>query len=240
MNHRTKMPSYNNVLSICMLDKFYDAALNEGLIQTYDPQQTVRYIKDYFNMSDDEIYNTELNTIIVSTSDINDEFLNKLDKAFNLCGYYKAITDKGDEKIEIQYEPKYIDPIENVLRKKEHFLLHLSPTKYKEKILKNGFVPKSKNSTFDYPDRVYFLRESIPTKNLIEMLKVLSSKNKNSKYSIFKIDLNKIPLNVKFYSDLNYNEYGVFTYDNINANAIIKINDIDLEYLFGKDYLTMF
>lgn len=126
MNHRTKMPSYNNILSICMLDKFYDVALNEGLIQTYDPQQKVRYIKDYFNMSDNEIYlkSTELNTIIVSTSDTNDEFLNKLDKAFNLCGYYKAISDKGDEKIEIWYEPKLIDPrIEKALRKKEQYLL---------------------------------------------------------------------------------------------------------------------
>ena len=50
----------------------------------------------------------------------------------------------------------------------------------------------------------------------------------NGKYYAIKIDLNKIPTNVKFYLDPNA-KYSIYTYENIAPNAIIGMEEINID-----------
>lgn len=209
--------------------------LSEGLIKTYPMEKTIQYIKDYFKLSDDEIYpiNAEngREQIAINVPIVGDN-LERVEKAFTLCGYYlgypKKDTLKPNTIYELQFEKKYDDDFSKQLRKHESVLYHVSPIYYAEKIKHIGLTPRSRNGVFDYPDRTYFIigsaKEIIPHV-VSELDSSLTNKMNNGKYCIITLDLNRIPENVKFYLDPNA-KYSVYTYDNISPNSIIDTEEI--------------
>lgn len=129
----------------------------------------------------------------------------------------------------MSFDPIYQKSIKDDVRNKWNWLYHISPIENKESILQNGLIPSSKNKMFKYPNRVYFLKPSIPFKELVEdayMLWEANEKNGSGLYTIFKISLNKVPLETKFYNDPRFGK-SVFSDGAIPSEAIIVESDVD-------------
>lgn len=128
--------------------------------------------------------------------------------------------------LEITFEAKFDFEIEF---NKDDKIYHVSPLIYKEKILKMGLIPKTNSKLTYHPERIYFFNDINYTNFLISKLKDKNGekyKNIISKYFKYEkvneyvlyeiINLDKY----KFYNDVNYNNKGVYTLENINPNDI--------------------
>ena len=216
----------------------YPGGIYEGLIHTYPIEKTYKYIKDKYHLLDKqiEIITTENNVkqIGIIIPNINDN-VNKVISDFNLCGYHLSFPKK--ENIGnapwclLQFEPKFLNNINDELRQNEKYLIHITPTYNVNKIKKIGFSPRSKNDLFEYPNRVYFVKNSINSNDLKDLIINLNKANKsegnNGKYSLLYIDLSKINEKVLFYNGPNMTD-GIYTTDYIGPEVINDIKNIDL------------
>ena len=200
-----KPASYSNPLTIAM---FNPKLLEEGLIKTYPIEKTVSYIKSYFNLRDVQI------KVLECDSGIEQIMVN------NISGGL----------VWLQFEPKIQNDISQQLRKEETFIYHITPAYNRGKILKIGFSPRSKNSLFNFPHRVYFIRGSVSDRQIKtigeQLCNANNSEGNDGSYVLFIVDLNKIPENIPFYFDSNY-EYGVYTNSNIKPDAIVDVKEIE-------------
>lgn len=213
--------------------------LTEGLIRTYPREKTINYIKDLFNLTYEEIYPIDaengMEQIGIRVPIVGDNF-NKIEKAFNLCGYYlghpkKSMLEKN-KIYELQFEKKFDGNIADVLRKKEKYIYHITPSYNAEKIKQIGLTPKSRNSLFDYPDRSYFIIGSaygiIPY--VARMLNDNLENQKNQgKFAAIRFNLEKIKKNTRFFFDPNA-KYSIYTYENISPNAIDGIEEVNIAH----------
>lgn len=212
-------------------------ALNEGIFKTYPLKKVKKYIMDMFDLPDDNVQislseQNNLYFMFVVLPNVNG-LINNVIKAMALCGYfcsYKDIIDNGN-KIYLQFEPKHQDNANEEVRSMK-YIYHVSPEYNKTKILQNGFSPKAKNSLFTYPDRVYFFKQNSTENDITDLVNQMnrfnnSAGNKN-KYIVFVLSIDKIPNNVNFYLDGNY-ENGVYTNDNIPPSSIIDMIELDLK-----------
>lgn len=231
---RTHHASFDNPISCLMKHP-----LDEALIKTYPMDKTIKYIKNYFNLSDDEIYPLDAfngeKQIAIKVPIIGNN-LGLVKKAFAFCGYYLGYPKEKDLKpntiYELQFEKKFENDISKYIRENETTLLHLTPIYNLGKIRHIGISPKSKNASFDYPSRAYFIfgSKTALVNNLAWQLNNINANPINQgKYAVIKIDINRIPNHVKFYSDPNA-RYSVYTYDNIPPNAIIEFEEIDANF----------
>lgn len=212
--------------------------LNEGLYKTYPPETAKRYIQTLFGLSDGQIDLVRKNVdkpeecrIVVLYSDEYDNKKN-MTRAMNLCGYTISKSMKHDDGyLEEVYIPINLPDINEIVRKYD-VILHVTPLYYKDKILKNGFVPRSKNVMFSYPDRVFFFRGNIPPQELFFQVADFDDKRKNKlnnrNYCMFAVNPRKIPDDVGFHTDLTY-PFGIYTNDNIPSSAIeyYKVFNLD-------------
>lgn len=229
-----KAASYSNPLTIAM---FNPKLLEEGLIKTYPIEKTVSYIKSYFNLRDVQIKVLECDSgieqIMVMVPPIADN-IKIMEKAMNYFGYYlaapKDVNNISGGLVWLQFEPKIQNDISQQLRKEETFIYHITPAYNRGKILKIGFSPRSKNSLFNFPHRVYFIRGSVSDRQIKtigeQLCNANNSEGNDGSYVLFVIDLNKIPENIPFYFDSNY-EYGVYTNSNIKPDAIVDVKEIE-------------
>lgn len=123
--------------------------INEGLIKTYPINNTVEYIRRLFGLRDNQINvlnKGDVHKILVMFEN-SDEKRKQMAKAMNLCGYELANenTDNIYNAIYQMYTQKFSDSLTSKLKKRMDFLTHITPLYNKEKILRQGFVPKSKN-----------------------------------------------------------------------------------------------
>lgn len=145
-----------------------------------------------------------------------------------IMGWTKSYTTptkiiNGVPIVAISFDPLYQPSINSTVRQWD-YLLHLSPLYNKENILKKGLIPFSKNTKFDYPPRLHFLKPTIPQMKLYEIGKQLCQANINSlndgNYCLFRIDLSKVSKDIEFFFDPRY-EYGIYTKQKIDNNAIV-------------------
>lgn len=210
-----------------MYDKFRNQSKNghlvltEGLITTHPLNKSANIIKKRFPdltieiEKDGEIY-------------IEGEMLELKNyiPLFNNLGYFistytingndwgKDYTD--DTKPAALYlEPKYDLKIDNIPK----ILYHASPIKFKDKISKIGFIPKTGNKLSKHPERIY----------LSDDLNTVVSFGKNIKketgegYCIYEIDSSCIS---NLYSDINLRDSGYYTNQNIPPNSFKLIKEV--------------
>lgn len=202
-------------------------AINEGLIKTYPINNTVRYIKRLFGLRDNQINvinKGDIHKILVMYEN-TPEKKNQMKKAMNLCGY--EIANENTENIYNvvyqMYTQKFSDSLTYELKKKMEFLIHITPSYNKEKILQQGFVSKSKNEIFTYGNEVFFFTQDAPIIHIVDQVyqkdcKIRNNLNKH-RYTLFKISLNKVPDNIKFEIDPNL-DFAVRTKDNLSPKVI--------------------
>ncbi len=105
-------------------------------------------------------------------------------------------------------------------------IYHIYPSKYLDKILNIGLIPKSRIRKSYHPERCYFTYSIIDANNLIKEFQLNDIKDNIGpiNYSILKIDSSDMKnktndKDIKFFIDPN--SVGFYTYDNINPSFII-------------------
>lgn len=218
--------TYDNPLSFMMI---------EGLIRTYPTDDTIRYIKKRFGIGDEDIRHRQDNSdiILIQIHPLNSErYVNDLIRAMNLCGYYlgapktqtvmEYVRGRYSTSLTIQFEPKYTQDIRESVLGNETELLHITTIEHADKIQRTGLSPSSKNSAFNYPERIYLLKGSTPEGAIISLSAALE-KGLVRTYALVHVDLDKVPPDVRFFTDPNYDFYGIYTMDNIPPIAISEI-----------------
>lgn len=192
--------------------------LTEGLIKTHPIEKSINIIKKrfpYLNISiedDGELY--------------IDNFKKQLKEyipLFNNLGYFidhlKIDNDTWTKKINddiipsaLYLEAKYDIKIDKIPNK----LYHASPLKFKDKILKYGFIPKSKNKISIHPDRIYLTDDILTAKLFAKNLEKEYSEYYKDGYCIYSIDGKCIK---ELYSDVNLRKGGYYVLHNIHPKC---------------------
>ncbi len=191
--------------------------LTEGLIKTYPLEKSLNIIKKRFPY---------LNVLIEDDGELYiDNFKKELKEylpLFNNLGYFIAQIKINNEwvkefdeniiPIALFLEAKYDIKIDKIPNK----LYHTSPLKYKDKILKYGFVPKSKNKISIHLDRIYLTDNILTAKLFAKNLQKEYSDFYQDGYCIYSIDGDCIK---ELYSDVNLRKGGFYTLHNISPKC---------------------
>lgn len=247
------MYNFENIYHVASIDNplsylMRNSTLNEGIVNSYPIDVTIRYLNNYFNKDKQRIFVRKANglnkknkiTIDFPNSNNNFEVLNK---TMNFCGYFLSfptkenlLKDKNSWVI-AEYEALHDKDDTIQIRNEEVALVHITPNYYLEKIKQQGFVPRDRNNLFSYPGRIYFLRASLNDDEILNFAWNLLITNKNQThnglYNFIWIDLNKVNKDVKFYLDGNL-ENSVFTMDNIKPDCICEIQEFDFKPYLKK------
>lgn len=208
--------------------------INEGLIMTHDINSAKNIICRKFNLRPQQFCitsrsfdNTIVNLgVIILEKGSSQSVIGEIKHYMQTLGYFECVKPKYvEEKIVLIFEPHFSKDISNEIRDKYKILYHATLTIYVNKILKNGLVPKSKNTLFFYPSRVYCMRGNDLSDEQVKLLKNVQvqrgakTHHDNNEYTILSISVSKIPQNVKFYAD-PMAPHAIFTHDNIPPQAI--------------------
>lgn len=208
--------------------------INEGLIMTHDIHSAKNIICRKFNLQSQQFCITPINFdntivnlgVIILEKGTSQNVIGEIKHYMQTLGYFECVKPKYvEEKIVLIFEPHFSKDISNEIKDKYKILYHATPTIYVNKILKNGLVPKSKNTLFFYPSRVYCMRGNDLSDEQVKILKNVQGQrgekthHDNNEYTILSISVSKIPQDVKFYAD-PMAPHAVFTHDNIPPQAI--------------------
>lgn len=213
----------DNPLAVRYCNKGY---LFEGLIKTYPINKAIEYVTRLFCLNSNQFQVIKRNgtyKILVCFENTENK-KNQMNQAMNLCGYELAGEAIDKEYIQQMYTAKYSESLTKEIKNNMIFLIHITPSYNKEKILKYGFTPKSKNEFFTYSPSVFFFTQDAPLIHIVDQVYQKDIKIKNNSnnhiYSLFRVDVSKIPDSVKFETDPNL-RYAVRTRDNISNKTII-------------------
>lgn len=214
--------------------------LTEGLTMTYPTAKTINYIKDTLkkkhlpigefieNNYDGESDIADSINVVVDGYSLTQEVNDTLVHLFDTCGYYQSVfywdNEKGDGVY--QFEPKY----------QEHnyqgteigkYLYHVTTPSHYNKIMKQGFIPKSRNKKFNYPPRCYFFTEK-DVEFIKEFMFYSDKAQKGDELILITVDVDKLKDGIKFWRDQLFvgTDIAVYTYDNIPNSAIVEVEKI--------------
>lgn len=208
---------YNEILK---RTKYGKIPISEGLIFTHPIDKSINILKRRF---------PELN--ISQENDCEIFIENQLQKSLeeylplitNL-GYFISLytINGGDWLKDYDKETKpiafYLEPKYDLKVSIPNILYHVSPIKYKNKISKIGFIPKTGNKKSKHPERIYL------TNNLQVSIKFGENiKNETGEgYCIYEINGKCIS---NLYSDINLRDGGCYTLQNISPNCFKLIKE---------------
>jgi hypothetical protein len=209
---------YNEILK---RTKFGRLAIVEGLIHTHPIDKSVNILKRRFPEliieveNDGEIY-------------IENQPPQKLEKYIpiitNLGYFISLITFDGNSWIK-EYDSEscpvafYLEPKYDLKVIVPETLYHTSPIKFKDKISKIGFIPKTGNKKSNHPDRIY-LTDNLKT--AVSFGENIKNETKDG-YCIYKVDGKYIN---NLYSDINLRNGGFYTLQNIKPNCFELIKEV--------------
>lgn len=210
--------------------------LKEGVNQTVPVNGVKFIIMNQYNLQDWQVIIKKRNRvefIIIIPDKGNNEDMITEDMIslgyFVARKWYQTDSKTKSKYLYIKFDPKFQKDETNNIRN-GRYLYHVSPKCNHDSILKNGFIPSSKNNFLSYPDRVYFFRVCImpaDLKDIITQIDQFKYDIKEHDYVIYLIDLFKVDSDILFYNDCNY-EYGVFTEDPITADSIISYKGVNI------------
>ena len=140
------------------------------------------------------------------------------DSKFDLKELLEKITLGNITKIKIKFEGLYDDGLYKNNIDVPDICYHLSPIEYKNKILKIGLYPKSKNRITTHPERIFLFQNYNDYNILLANLKTNDKKTLGYSriYNLYEIQMDK---NIILHTDPNF-MMGFFTYDNISPKNI--------------------
>lgn len=150
------------------------------------------------------------------------KFKNKLNSKYEELDLEDFINNlKNVDKVVINFEAKFSTGLYKNDVDIPDVIYHLSPIKYRHKILENGLEPKSNNRKNYHKDRIYFFKNLDDYKKLLLSLKSVDRYNLIEEYDII-YDLYEIKLdknNIILHIDPYFND-GYYTYDNIHPKSV--------------------
>lgn len=219
--------------------------LNEGLIKTYDIDFVIDkslQLLSVLNINFD-IQKNPNNTIKLNLYNFNkiyiDYLFDLLNSNFvNMFGWfpsYMYMTNLSGMKSQMNYDEKYLKntylylnevsiiyeskfDIEIDIPKK---LYHISIKEYKNKILSNGIIPKSKSKLSLHDNRIYVCSKLEYCLDMIPKMRFyFFNKNPkiNTQWIIYEIITENLDL--KLYKDPNYLNKGYYLLGNISPNNV--------------------
>jgi hypothetical protein len=209
---------YNEILK---RSKFGKISIFEGLIFTHPLVKSVNILKKRFPellieiKNDGEIY-------------IENQLLNKLNNYLPIItnlGYFISLytidgsnwlKEYSDDTNPIAF---YLEPKYDLKVPIHETLYHSSPIKYKDKISKIGFIPKTGNKISNHPERIYLTDDLNSAISFGENIK----KETKSGYCVYKINGKCID---NLYSDINLRSNGYYTLQNIKPGCFELIKEI--------------
>ena len=209
-------------------------SVNEGLIQTYDANKVKDIVCRKFNLVPQQFHiepitdnGTTVNLIaILLNSRISKSEIGDIINLMRTCGYFEYSKPFiNGPFITYFFEPHYSKDITSEIKQKYQYLYHAAPSIYVQKILKNGLVPRHRNTLFFYPSRVYCMRGNNLSSEQIGIIKNVQAQrgtntlHDDNRYTILIIDVSEIPDNVKFFVDPNAKN-AILTHNNIPPRAI--------------------
>lgn len=156
------------------------------------------------------------------------EFMDLIETICRFCGLYVAtkdiITYNEDHIFKFMIEPKFSDKDFELNKCPDiKTLYHLTLSSNVEKILRIGLNPRSSNTIFNYPDRIYLGLDPYNLEHVL--LPAMKARGvKGGARTILDIDISKLPSRNRFKVDPNYPD-GLFTSDNIPPSAIGVFKD---------------
>jgi hypothetical protein len=210
---------YNEILK---RTKFGKLSISEGLIFTHPVDKSTNVLKRRFS---------ELKVEIEEDGEIYIE----IEKPSKIGKYLPIITNLGyfislytldgsnwlkyynndTEMIALYLEPKYDLKVDI-----PNILYHVSPVRFKDKISKIGFIPKTGNKISKHPERIYLTDDLKTAINFGDNIK----SETNSEYCIYKISGDCIE---NLYSDINLRNGGFYTLQNIPPDKFELIKEIE-------------
>lgn len=140
------------------------------------------------------------------------------------------LSDGNHTWIDIRFEPSEQEDVSNEIRNLYSALGHLSPSVNEQSILMNGLVGSNNNPVYKYPSpRVHLIEGNASEEDIQQLANTLYAqarqkgiKGLTPEYTLFSIDLSKVPESTCFYWDIN-ETYGLFTDTDIPARAIRRV-----------------
>lgn len=216
--------------------KIAEGAAYSDAKKTADADKTIEDLKLKFDFNNQwqvqkVVANNQV-SIIVAVGFIG-ENENLLIEAMNNAGYFNSFRIENDIRgmkwLKLQFEPMYEEDKTDDIRK-SGAAWHWSPSYNEEAILQNGFIPKTENTLFSFPPRIYFMKAGIPIAEVINIGKILYLQNKdkrnNGEYTLFFIDTLDLPEECKFYYDPNLKN-AMYTDATIPPDVIIRHKKFD-------------
>lgn len=216
--------------------------LDEGLIHTYDLRKTEAYIKKFLSLEDWQVRFVKSEIGITCCNFVINDDTKRIEKAKDfmdhVLGWYVTSSFKWQNPIDknqyavLEFRPKFLesDKLQDHI-KANPILWHCTTLSRYQKIKKQGFVPKSSNSRFKYPDRVHFLLGDMSMNDTISCLNLLkaSSNKEQETWVILKVDVRKKDDSIpKFHYDPDFSG-AVFSYENIFPRNISIEKEIEPE-----------
>lgn len=196
------------------------------------PEEVIDTIEDTYHLEDWQIIKRP-NQISIIVADIGNN-KTMIESDMKYMGYFLSISEPvhiEDMKwCKMRFEPRMQEDESNRI-KQYGLLLHISPTGNTESIMKNGIIPNSKNKYYKYPNRVYLFKGDIQYRFLKRFGRGMARANglpDSTAYTVFEVDTEKLPDDIKFYIDPNLDE-GVYTEHTIPPEAIISHYNIYFE-----------
>lgn len=209
----------NKITNEVIKELYSKQTLTEGLIMTHDIKKVSNILKRYtYNKFD--VFVDYDNWIISLEPTTEDKEISGIIKFLNNMGYFVSSFIKNNKYLGSNYTTDYDTVIFEAKYDKEFktngiVLYHVTERVNVPKILKIGFVPKSKNKLITHPERIYFAK----TPNAaIEIYEIFKDGNYLKDPVVLKIDTNG--LDNKFMLDRQF-EGGIYTTDNIPPQNII-------------------
>ena len=201
--------------------KFGKLSILEGLIFTHPIDKSTNILKKRFFELEVEI--EDEGGIYIEIKEPNK--IGKYLPIITNLGYFISLYtldgsnwlkdyNNDTEMIAFYLEPKYDLKVDV-----PHVLYHVSPIKFKDKISKIGFIPKTGNKISKHPERIYLTDD---LKTAISFGDNIKSET-NSGYCIYKISGDCIE---NLYSDINLRSGGFYTLQNISPDNFELIKEI--------------
>ena len=142
----------------------------------------------------------------------------------------------GKTWFSLRFEPIEQEDITETVRKENNVLYHISPVLNEQSILENGLRAFNNNPVYKYPNpRLYLIEQRASKKDITRLAKDLfrqavqkKIENLSPKYTLFSIDLKKVPEYTRFFYDVN-EEFGLFCHIGISNKALSVIDHITIQ-----------
>lgn len=168
--------------------------------------------------------------IAIVIPNVDDNIRMIIDDMFKL-GYFESfrneMSEQGFPYTLIRFEPRFPNDITNQVRNMG-VIYHLSPKYNLKSIMEHGFIPQCKNTQYKFPPRIYFFKSKTNDDEFEKLGRTLykfdDNPHKNGEYILYILSVDKIPNNVEFVGDCNY-EQGVCTENKIPYDAVISTQE---------------